>query len=166
MVSSLTMAKFDAKTDAQLVALYGEVMSELFDRGIVRSGNNPIADMAERLIADYYGVEPEPPNSKSYDVVAKDGTSIQVKALRRTRAARRGLSPLRTLDFDYVAAVIFEMDMRLVEAVFVPVDAVRDHMKWSKTWKANRLSVTQKLLADSRVRRIPAKQLVAGAGAR
>jgi hypothetical protein len=48
-------------------------MSELHRRGIVRSGNNPIADMAERVIADYFGVDPEPPNNKSYDVVTKTG---------------------------------------------------------------------------------------------
>jgi len=120
------VARFGKRTDAQMVALYGEVMSELLRRGVVHSGNNPIADMAESLIADYYGVAPEPPNNRSYDVKTKDGTRIQVKALRRTKPSRRGLSPLRTLDFDYVAAVIFEPDMTLVEAALVPIDAVRD----------------------------------------
>lgn len=147
-------------TDAELVALYGEVMGELHRRGVVRSGNNPIADMAETVIADYYGVQPEPPNSPSFDVKASDGTRIQVKALRKTQKSRRGLSPLRTFEFDYVAAVIFEIDMQLVEAVFVPVDAVRDHMGWSKTWQANRLSLTNKLLADPRVRRVPRAELL------
>lgn len=32
------------------MALYGEVMAELLKRGIVHSGNNPIADMAERVV--------------------------------------------------------------------------------------------------------------------
>lgn len=140
-------------------------MSELFERGVVRSGNNPISDMAERLIADYYDVERQPANNKSFDVVTKDGTKIQVKALRRTRASRRNLSALRTLDFDCVAAVIFENDMRLSEAVFVPLDAVREHMGWSNTWNAHRLSVTKKLLNDPRVRRVPADQLVRRAAA-
>lgn len=53
--------------------------------------------------------------------------------------------------------------MQLVEAVFIPVDAVRDHMGWSNTWNANRLSVTQRLLADRRVRRVPAEELVVAA---
>jgi hypothetical protein len=149
------------KTDAELVAHYGEVMSELLQRGVVRSGNNPVADMAERVIADYHGVDPEPPNSKSYDVVTRDGATIQVKALRRTKSSRRNLSPLRTLDFDFVAAVIFATDMQLVEAVFVPVAAVRDHMTWSNTWKAHRLALTKRLLDDPRVRRVPAAELVA-----
>lgn len=77
------------KTDAELVAHYGEVMSELLQRGVVRSGNNPVADMAERVIADYHGVDPEPPNSKSYDVVTRDGATIQVRlcGARRARGA-------------------------------------------------------------------------------
>jgi hypothetical protein len=151
------------KTDSQVVELYGEVMAELHRRGVVRSGNNPIADMAEHVIADYYGVEPEPPNTKSWDVTTKDGTRIQVKALRRTRASRRNLSAIRTLDFDVLAAVVFEVDMRLSEAIFVPIVAVREQMRWSNTWKANRISLTKRLLSDPRVRRIPADELVANA---
>jgi hypothetical protein len=150
----------DTRTDAELIALYGEVMSALHRRGIVRSGNNPIADMAERIIADYYGVLPQPPNNKSFDVLAPDGTKIEVKALRRTKPSRRGLSPLRTLDFDYVAIVVFAADMRLEEAAFVPLAAVRDHMGWSKTWNSHRLSLTQKLLRDERVRRVPADEFL------
>lgn len=132
----------DTRTDAELIALYGEVMSALQQRGIVRSGNNPIADMAERIIADYYGVEPQHPNNKSFDVLARDGTKIEVKALRRTKPSRRGLSPLRTLDFDHVAIVVFAADMRL---------------------GSNRLSLTQKLLRDERVRRVPAEELLEAA---
>jgi hypothetical protein len=147
-------------SDDALVALYGEVMGELHRRGVVRSGNNPIADIAERVIADFYGVEPQPPNSKSYDVVTRTGKRLQVKALRRTKASRRNLSPLRSLDFDFVVAVVFAVDMQLVEAVFVPIDAVHDHMRWSKTWSANCLSVTDTLLADPRVERLPAEVLV------
>src|SRR3954463_14020942 len=116
-------------------------MHELHRRGVVHSGNNPIADMAERVSADYYGVEPEPPNTKSYDVRTGDGTRVQVKALRRTRASRRNLSALRSFDFDFLAAVIFESDMRLVEAVLIPVDVVRDYAGWSSTWSVHRLSL-------------------------
>jgi hypothetical protein len=75
----------------------------------------PIADMAEPLVADYVGVEPEPPNVKAYDVQTKDARRVQVKALRRTKASRKGLSALRSLDFDVVTVVIFERDMTLAE---------------------------------------------------
>jgi hypothetical protein len=158
-----SMSRLDDKTDAEVVALYGQVMSELHRRGVVRSGNNPIGDMAETIIADYYGVIPQPPNNKSFDVLAPDGTKIEVKALRRTKPSRKGLSPLRTLDFDFVAVVIFADDMQLEEAVLVPLKVVREYMGWSKTWKSNRLSVTQKLLNDARIMRLSPTELVAGA---
>src|SRR4051794_29305934 len=116
-------------------------MHELHRRGVIHSGNNPIADMAERVIADYYGVEPEPPNTKSYDIVTSANVRIQVKALRRTRASRRNLSALRTLEFDVLAAVVFESDMQLVEAILIPIAIVREFMGWSNTWKAHRLSL-------------------------
>ena len=89
------------KNDTELISLYGEVMAALHERGIVRSANTPIADIAERLIADYYGVDRLAPNNKSFDVVAPDGSKIEVKALRRTKrnapASRRyGPSTLTT----------------------------------------------------------------------
>lgn len=159
-VSFESLSKLAKQSDGQIVALYGEVMHELHRRGVVHSGNNPIADMAERVMADYYGVEPAPPNTKSYDVVTVDGTRVQVKALRRTRTSRRNLSALRTFDFDVLAAVVFESDMRLVEAVLMPVDLVREYAGWSNTWNAHRVSLTQRLLADPRVERISAEALL------
>jgi hypothetical protein len=50
--------------------------------------------------------------------------------------------------------------MRLVEAVVMPVDVVRDSAGWSNTWTAHRFSLTQRLLADPRVERISADALV------
>jgi hypothetical protein len=154
------MTDFGGKSDAQLIALYGEAIGEMYKRGIVRSGNNPIADMAERIVADYFGVDPEPPNRKSYDVKTRDGKRIQVKALRRTKSTRRGLSALRTLTFDCVAIVIFEFNMEISELVLIPLAVVKAHMGWSKTWQAHRLSVSKKLLSDPGVRRIPASELL------
>jgi hypothetical protein len=154
------LSKFAKQSDGQLVTLYGELMHELRRRGVVHSGNNPIADMAERVMADYYGVEPEPPNTKSFDLVTEERARVQVKALRRTGTSRRNLSALRTFDFDLLAAVVFECDMRLDEIVVIPVDVVREYAGWSKTWSAHRLSLTQRLLADPRVERVSADALV------
>jgi hypothetical protein len=151
--------RLDTLSDTALVALYGDVMTELLRRGVVRSANNPIGDMAEGLIAGYYGVDPAPPNVKSYDVKTRDGQKIQVKAMRRTKSSRTTLSALRSLDFDVLAAVIFAVDMSLIEAALIPVDVVREYMGWSDTWKANRLSVTKRLLMDPRVTRLPADVL-------
>ena len=47
----------------------------------------------------------------------------------------------------------------LVEAVFVPVDVVREYTGWSNTWKAHGLALTERLLDDPRVRRVPPQGL-------
>jgi hypothetical protein len=155
----LNLTTLHNKSDAALVALYGEVTSELHRRGVVRSGNNPIADIAERVIADYYGVERQPPNHKSYDVVTKDGTKIEVKVEVHERLVPEPVAPALAR-VRLCRSSHLRNRLQLIEAIFVPLEAVRDHMRWSNTWKANRLSVTQKLLNDPRVRRVPAAELV------
>lgn len=145
--------------DEQLVLLYGRVMHELSERGVVRSANNPIGDLAEGVVAGMYGVKPEPPNVKAYDVLTQDHRRVQVKALRRTKSSRSTLSALRSLDFDELAAVIYRPDMQLVEIPLIPVEVVREYMGWSSTWKAHRLSLTNRLLRDERVVRVPADDL-------
>ncbi|MEA2283621.1 MAG: hypothetical protein QOK21_4228 [Solirubrobacteraceae bacterium] len=47
-------------------------MAELRRREIVRPDNNPIADIAERLVADHYAGQLAAPNEKSYDVLVGD----------------------------------------------------------------------------------------------
>lgn len=152
-LQSDAMSQFDELSDNELIAHYGKVMAALLKRGIVRSANQPIADIAERIVGDHYGVEPEPPNSKAVDIVAPDGTRVQVKALRHTKAGRSRLSAIRSLDFDVLAAVIFRADMQVEEIALIPIQAVEDHMGWSSTWKAHSLSLTKQLLADGRVKR-------------
>lgn len=137
--------------DEELIALWGEVMAAMLERGIVHSGNNPIADIAERLVADHYGVDPEPPNQKGFDVKTPDGERVQVKALRRTKSGSTGLSAIRSTEFEILAAVIFGADMKLEGIAVIPIAAVKDHMGWSNTWGANSLSITKKLMADPRV---------------
>lgn len=131
-------------------------MVELVDRGIVRSANNPIADIAEQLVADYYGVDPEPANTKGYDVRTPDGTRLQVKGLRLTQKGRSSLSAIRSLEFDAIVAVVFRLDMTVEEALVIPKDVFEDRKGWSSTWKSHRLSLTQTLRKDARVERIPA----------
>jgi hypothetical protein len=83
----------DELSDDQLIALYGEVMAAMLERGIIHSANHPIADIAERLVADHYGVEPEPPNKKVPDVIAKDGTRVSGESTSFQPASRNNSRP-------------------------------------------------------------------------
>lgn len=142
-----------------LVELFGRVMAELRERGVLRSANNRIADIAERLVADYYRGTLAAPGARGHDVIAADGRKLQVKSLRHTQPGRCSLSALRSHDFDAVVAVVFEYDLTLREALHIPVEVVHEYERWSETWKAHRLSVTKRLRADERVKVISARAL-------
>src|SRR4051812_23022244 len=146
--------------DRELVRLFGRVMLALRVRRFVLSANNPIADIAEQLVAAYYGGRMAPPNEPSYDVVAADGRRLQVKALRRSAKGRTTLSPLRSHDFDAVVAVTFKLDLEGEAAFHIPLAVVEEYERWSDTWKAHRLSLTKRLCADDRVTRIEAADLI------
>jgi predicted lactoylglutathione lyase len=88
-----------------------DLLAELARRGAIRSGNNPVADYAELLVANYYGIEVQPQSTKGYDVLTPDDERIQVKALRRTQRGRSNLSRIGDLDgdpgFDAIVIVVF-----------------------------------------------------------
>lgn len=152
----------DDLDDAQLLRLWARVTDELSDRGVTRSANNPIADRAERLVADLYGVDLVSGSTAAYDLITKSGERVQVKALRLTRPGRRNLSAIRNLDaggFDVLVVVIFEKDLTVKEIWRFPRVVVEDHARWSQHVNAHLLSLTRKLLADPRAERVNLEQL-------
>ena len=52
-----------------LLRLYSEILTELLQRGVVRSRNAPAGDLAEWLVARAYGGKLAPPSAKSWDVL-------------------------------------------------------------------------------------------------
>jgi hypothetical protein len=109
----------------ELLAIWAGSLRELRDRGVVRTFNNPIGDIAEELVALHYGGERGSFSQKILDVRIGDEL-LQVKALRRTGArTRRNLSPVRSEDgYDAVIVVIFTEDLRVEEALRVPREVV------------------------------------------
>jgi Family of unknown function (DUF6998) len=117
-----------------LLQLWAGVTNELRVRGVTRSANNPIADYAERLVADLYGVDPATGSTAAYDLISKDGKKIQVKALRLTQPGRTNLSAIRKLNaggFDVLVVVIFNRDLSVKEIWRFPRAVVEDHARWS-----------------------------------
>jgi hypothetical protein len=142
-----------------LLRLYGAVMARLRELGYVRSGNNPVADVAERLVADMYGAPLASANTAGHDLVAKDGTKIQVKGLRKTQPGRKNLSAIRSKDYDVVVAVVFEADMTVSELWRVPREVVEEKARWSDHVNGYFLSLKREVCDDDRVERIPLEAL-------
>jgi hypothetical protein len=111
----------------ELLTLWAASLRELRDRGVVRTFNNPIGDIAEELVSVHYGGERGGFSQKTWDVRVGDEL-LQVKALRRTGTrTRRNLSPVRSDDgYDAVIVVIFTDDLRVDQALRIPREVVNE----------------------------------------
>jgi Family of unknown function (DUF6998) len=93
-------------------------MSELRDREVIRSGNNPVGDICEGLVSAHFRVKPESNSKAGYDVLTERGVRIQVKGRRTTPLSRPShYSAVRGLPdkpFDLLVAVLDE-DFQLTE---------------------------------------------------
>ncbi|QKS87189.1 DUF6998 domain-containing protein [Curtobacterium flaccumfaciens] len=107
-------------TVRQLLASYVGVLDELLRRGLVRTRNSPLGDLAESLALRAYGGALAPNSEKSYDLRRPDGHRVQVKA--------RVVNPLdrRTQAFSAFRSWEFE------EALFLLFDAATYDLIWAR----------------------------------
>lgn len=116
-----------AKTVRELLALWVEVMDELTSRGVVRTQNNPTADLAERIACDALGLTMADKNAKGHDAVDSSGYLYQIKGRRLSRGAtRKPLGVVRDLDegqFQHLVVVLFDYDFSINLACVIPYDA-------------------------------------------
>jgi hypothetical protein len=123
-MASIDLARLSVR---ELLALWASSLRELRERGIVRTFNNPIGDIAEELVAQHYGGERGSFSQKTWDVrIGRE--LLQVKALRRTGVrTRRNLSPIRSDDgYTAVVVVVFTDDLRVDHAVRIPREVVNE----------------------------------------
>jgi hypothetical protein len=139
-------------TSRQLLSAYSAILRELRERGVVRTYNNPIGDIAEEVVATYYGGERGSFSQKAWDVRTEAGERLQVKAMRVTAAGRRSkLSPIRSTDYDAVVIVIFDEDFRVTEGLRVTREFVEANCSFNAHVNGWPISLSQKLRAHPEV---------------
>lgn len=96
----------------QLLERYASVLAELRLRGLVRTNNAPIGDLAEYCAAIVYDGLLAPNSEKSYDLVAQDGRKVQVKVrvIRSDTSPSAVFSPIRSFGFDVGVFVLIDGD--------------------------------------------------------
>jgi hypothetical protein len=139
----------------ELLALWASALRELRERGVVRTFNNPIADIAEELVALHYGGERGSFSQKTWDVRVGDEL-LQVKALRDTGSrTRRNLSPIRSDDgYTAVIVVIFTGDLRVAEAIRIPREVVNEMFERRSHVNGRIVRLGRRLLAHPAVEMI------------
>jgi hypothetical protein len=139
----------------ELLALWASALRELRERGVIRTFNNTIADIAEELMAIHYGGERGSFSQKTWDVRVGDEL-LQVKALRDTgNRTRRNLSPIRSDDgYTAVIVVIFTEDLRVAEAIRIPREIVNEMFERRSHVNGRIVRFSRRLLANPAVERI------------
>jgi hypothetical protein len=107
-------------TVRQLLAAYVAIIDELLSRGLVRTRNPPLGDLAEHIVWKAYGGTLADNSAKSYDIIDEAGRRVQVKARAIELSDRRtqAFSAIRSWDFEAV--------------VFLNVDSATYDIVWAR----------------------------------
>jgi len=104
----------------EILHVYTALLVELGRRGLVRTNNAPIGDLAEYACAAYYEGTLAPNSEKSYDLIAADGRRVQVK-VRNVREGTRPsavFSSIRSTDFDVCVFILANARTHTIEAAY------------------------------------------------
>lgn len=130
------ISKLESLSESNLLRLYAELVEELRRRQVIRTGNNPVADYAEKVAVEHLGLKRAGKEERGYDALDAEGHKYQIKGRRVTRHnASRQLSVIRDLGeklFDYLIAVIFDEKFDIQEIWQIPYEFVKRNCKWSQ----------------------------------
>ena len=125
----------------ELLGFHAQVIDELRDRKIIRTGNAPLGDYAEYLFALAFGWSLEGNSSAGHDAVHQ-GIRYQIKSRRVTpRNPSRQLGAIRRLPektFDVLAAVLFDETYGVSRAILIPhgiVSTRAKHVPHTNSWR-------------------------------
>ena len=118
-----------------LLGLHVGIGKELKTRGIIRTDNNPVGELAEYLFCQAFGWEISDRSARNVDAIGND-TRYQIKGRKVTEGnPSRQLGYIRDLDdkhFDILAAVIFNEDYSIRRAALVPWEVVSKYATYAE----------------------------------
>ena len=136
----------------ELLRQYTAIIDELKSRGIVRTNNAPLGDFTEWLISKKMELQLMPNSKASYDAISDAGVKFQIKARRITPENNsRQLSAIRKYqeaDFDYLIAVIFNVNFSIIEAYLIPYEVVGKYGRYQEHTNALNLIMSGTILKD------------------
>ena len=128
------MDQIKMRLTQELLQLYGDVLSELRSRNVVRT-SNLTGDYAEFLFSEAFGWKLNANSASGYDATDDNNVKYQIKCRKNTPTNKsRELSAFRNLNkksFDKLAAVILDENFRVIKAALVPYNIILEKAKHS-----------------------------------
>ena len=150
--------KLSKMSTDEILGLYAAILIELKKRNITRTSNNPVADYAERIVADKLSLKLMANSHSGYDAVSDDGTRYQIKARRKTRTnSSKLLSLFRNLeqhDFDCLVGVLFLEDFSIDKAYLIPYETVKKYARYSEHRHGHILHLKGEIVLDKNTQEI------------
>lgn len=100
-------------------------IKELIQLGVVRS-RTFVGDLGEQLVADYYGVDLEPPSTPGFDLRRKDKKRVQVRTLRSTSDNYRTTIGHQKEPYDFIFVLRLDEDYKPTVGLEVPRKAIKE----------------------------------------
>jgi hypothetical protein len=141
-----------------LLNAYCEILGELRSRNLIRSTNNPVADLTESLVAIALQLKLVDGSTTGHDAIDTQGRRYEIKGRRITRHNKsRQLSFIRGMDkdhFDFLVGVVFAEDFSILKACLIPRALVLKLAKYVKHVNGWRLMLTDNVWNESDVQDI------------
>lgn len=154
---------FSNLSDIEIIKVYGELLSEMYDRKLIRS-KNVTGDLGEYIVIDYYNktkglpkLQFAPPSTKNIDAISVNGERYSIKCTTtNTTGAFFGIekgvdySNARPL-FEYV--VVIKLDTTYQAELILQIDweCFFKHKHWHSRVGAYNLTITKALISDSKI---------------
>lgn len=149
-------------SDNELIQLYGESISELKERGIIRSGN-VIGDLGEYYAIQYYcqtknlpKLQFAPKGTKNVDALSIAGERYSIKTTTGTvTGVFYGLNPPHSTEpeqqkFEYVIVVILDEKLAPKRINELSWEQFLHYKKWHSRMRAWNISVSKEMLSNSK----------------
>lgn len=129
----------------ELLRLEASIVRELRHRGLVRTNNKPLGDIAEQIVLAARGGVLEPNSTRSHDLTDSQGQRFQVKAMTNRASGRSGVfSPFRSFDFDTAVFLVFSAEtFELTLGREIPADIVQAVARYSRHTNAHQPTFRQ-----------------------
>lgn len=123
------MDDLEGLSDREVLRLHSRVSDELRRRGLTRTANNPVADLAEWVVARALNLTLAEKSTAGFDARDSDGLRYEIKARRQTPTSKpTHFSAIRGIEsqhFDRLVVLLFGEDYSVVRASLLLFQAVK-----------------------------------------
>lgn len=154
---------FSNLSNVEIIKIYGELLSEMYDRNLIHS-KNVTGDLGEYIVIDYYNktkglpkLQSAPPSTKNIDAISVNGERYSIKCTTtNTTGAFFGIeknvdySSTRPL-FEYVVVIKLNDTYQAELILQIDWDCFFKHKHWHSRIGAYNLIITKALISDSKI---------------